>query len=218
MTVPESFSQQLRESTRQVHERAHHSTFMTALLDGRLPLRSYTRLAEQYYFIYRTLEQASEAMACDAVGAPFVLDELYRLPALSEDLEFLAGPEWRHTASPLPATEKYVRRMREVAFEWPGGYVAHHYTRYLGDLAGGQVVGSLLRRRYGISGAGARFYDFSRVGNPHAFRKRYRHLLDNAGWDAGERRRIVDETLLAFELNISVLTELAAATAAHSAA
>lgn len=119
---------------------------------------------------------------------------------------------------PVARHEKYVRRMREVAFEWPGGYVAHHYTRYLGDLAGGQVVGSLLRRRYGISGAGARFYDFSRVGNPHAFRKRYRHLLDNAGWDAGERRRIVDETLLAFELNISVLTELAAATAAHSAA
>lgn len=218
MAVAQPFSQVLRESTRDVHERAHHSTYMNALLGGRLTLADYTRLAQQYYFIYRTLEQASEAMASDPVGGPFVLDELRRLPALTEDLEFLLGPEWESTISPMPATLRYVRRMREVAFEWPGGFVAHHYTRYLGDLAGGQVVGSLLRREYGISGAGARLYDFSGVGNPHAFRKHYRALLDNAGWDATERQRIVDETLLAFELNISVLAELAEPPAPHRAA
>ncbi|WP_199431331.1 biliverdin-producing heme oxygenase [Qaidamihabitans albus] len=204
-----SFAETLRESTREVHDRAHHSRYMNALLDGALTLDGYTLLAAQYFFIYRTLEQASDAMAGDPVGGPFVIDELRRMPALAEDLAFLAGPDWESAIRPAPATERYVERLRAVAFDWPGGYVAHHYTRYLGDLAGGQVVRSLLNRTYGVTGAGARFYDFGRVGSPSAFRKRYRALLDGAGWDPTERERIVAETLLAFELNIAVLADLA---------
>ncbi|MBK1785404.1 biliverdin-producing heme oxygenase [Prauserella cavernicola] len=217
MTVT-AFSQTLRESTKQVHDRAHGSTYMTALLDGALSLAGYTKLAAQYYFIYSTLEAASDAMADDPVGTPFVIDELRRTPALVADLEFLAGPHWESEIEPVPATQTYVQRLREVAFDWPGGYVAHHYTRYLGDLAGGQVVGSLLKRTYGVTGAGALFYDFERLGSPSAFRKRYRARLDEAPWGAEERQRVVDETLTAFELNIAVLADLAGSVEEHRAA
>ncbi|MFC4002154.1 heme oxygenase (biliverdin-producing) [Prauserella oleivorans] len=204
-----AFSQTLRESTREVHDRAHHSSYMNALLNGSLTLDGYTRLAEQYYFVYSTLEQAAEAMAADRVGAPFVIPELHRTPSLVADLEHLLGPSWQDRIEPVPATREYVRRLREVAFDWAGGFVAHHYTRYLGDLAGGQVVGALLKRQYGITGAGARFYDFSALGSPSVFRKRYRALLDEAAWGAGERRRVIAETQRAFELNIAVLADLA---------
>ncbi|PXY37062.1 biliverdin-producing heme oxygenase [Prauserella sp. PE36] len=217
MTVT-AFSQTLRESTKQVHDRAHGSVYMGALLDGALSLEGYTRLAAQYYFIYSTLEAASDAMADDPVGAPFVIDELRRTPALVADLEFLAGPNWRAEIEPVPATEEYVRRLRSVAFDWAGGYVAHHYTRYLGDLAGGQVVGSLLKRTYGVTGPGALFYDFATLGSPSVFRKRYRALLDGAPWDEAERQRVVDETLMAFELNIAVLADLARTIEDHRAA
>ncbi|MEU6645265.1 biliverdin-producing heme oxygenase [Saccharomonospora sp. NPDC046836] len=203
------FSQTLRESTRQVHDRAHHSRYMNALLSGSLTLDGYTRLATQHYFIYRALEETGAALAGDAVGAPFVIDELHRTPALAADLEFLIGPDWQARIEPLPATQEYVHRVHTVARHWAGGYVAHHYTRYLGDLAGGQVVGALLQRRYGIAGPGALFYDFTSVGNPHAFRLRYRALLDQAPWDEAERNRVVEETLAAFELNIAVLDDLA---------
>ncbi|GAB3493540.1 heme oxygenase (biliverdin-producing) [Amycolatopsis cihanbeyliensis] len=206
-----TFARTLRESTREVHDRAHHSAYMDALLEGRLSLHGYAQLAAQYYFIYQALEQASDAMADDPVGAPFVIDELRRMPALRADLEFLLGPDWEARLHPVEATKTYVRRMHAVAFDWPGGYVAHHYTRYLGDLAGGQVVRSLLRKTYGVEGAGALFYDFSTLGSPSAFRGRYRELLNTAGWDAAERERIIAETLTAFELNIDVLTELAEA-------
>ncbi|ASR38192.1 heme oxygenase [Prauserella marina] len=212
------FSRTLRESTQQVHERAHHSAYMDALLDGSLTLAGYARLAAQYYFIYGALEKASDAMAGDPVGGPFVIDELRRMPALIADLEHLLGPGWESAITPVPATERYVRRLDEVASTWPGGYVAHHYTRYLGDLAGGQVVGSLLHRKHGIRDAGARFYDFSAVGNPSAFRKRYRQLLDTAPWGAAQRSAIVDETLTAFELNIAVLADLADDIEQHVAA
>jgi heme oxygenase len=203
------FSQTLRESTKRLHDRAHHSAYMDALLGGSLSLAGYTQLAAQYHVIYGALETASDQMAADPIGGPFVIDELRRMPALAVDLEFLLGPRWRAKIEPVPAALEYAGRIRRVAGDWAGGYVAHHYTRYLGDLAGGQVVRSLLARTYGVTGSGAAFYDFSGIANPHAFRKHYRRLLDNADWNAAERARIVDETLLAFELNIAVLADLA---------
>jgi heme oxygenase len=38
-----------------------------------------------------------------------------------------------------------VQRIHETAAR-PGGFVAHHYTRYLGDLPGGQVIRTVLQR------------------------------------------------------------------------
>jgi heme oxygenase len=90
-------------------------------------------------------------------------------------------------------------------------HVAHHYTRYLGDLAGGQMVGKLLERTYGITGPGALFYDFSALGSPSVFRTRYRALLDDAPFDEIARQQIADEAVRAFELNIAMLDELASA-------
>ncbi|WP_281245818.1 heme oxygenase (biliverdin-producing) [Pseudonocardia oroxyli] len=196
----------LREATMVVHERAHHSTYMAALLAGELPIAGYTLLAEQYLGIYGALEARGDELADDPVAGPFVIDELRRLPALLRDVEALGGS----TAAPrlLPETEAYAARLRAAD---PARFVAHHYTRYLGDLAGGQVVGKLLEKTYGITGAGALFYDFSALGSPSRFRVRYRALLDGAPWDEIEQRRVCDEAVRAFELNITVLDAMATA-------
>ncbi|NKQ55207.1 biliverdin-producing heme oxygenase [Amycolatopsis sp. K13G38] len=208
LTVEQTpFSVTLRESTRTVHERANDSRFMVRLLDGELTLADYARLAAQYYFIYEAIEAASDAMIDHPKGGSFVFDELRRVPALAADLEFLIGPDWRTSIEPVPATEDYVRRIRTVAHNWAGGYVAHHYTRYLGDLAGGQVVRRLLKDTYDVEGPGALFYHFDIESTP-AFRKRYRALLDSTPWDTDERVRIVHEVRAAFECNIAVLADL----------
>lgn len=187
-----------------VHERAHHSTYMAALLAGELPLEAYTLLAEQYLGIYGALEARGDELASDPVAGPFVIDELRRLPALVRDVEALGGSV--DAPRLLPETEAYAARLREAD---PARWVAHHYTRYLGDLAGGQIVGKLLERTYGITGAGALFYDFSALGSPSRFRVRYRALLDEAAWDEIEQRRVCDEAVRAFELNIAVLAAMA---------
>lgn len=207
-SATEPLSQALRTATRDAHDRAHHSTYMETLLAGGLTLDGYARLATQYYFIYRTLEDATQAMRNDPIGRGFALAELTRLPALSRDLEFLLGPRWKVTIDPGPATTRYCQRMRAVAFDSSAGLVAHHYTRYLGDLAGGQVVRALLKNTYGVTEDGALFYHFDQISNPHAFRTRYRQLLDTAPWSLRERRHILDEAVIAFELNIAVLAEL----------
>lgn len=199
-----TLSAELRQATYEVHEQAHRSTYMAALLDGALPLDAYTLLAEQYGAVYGALEAASDAMADHPVAGPFVIDELRRLPALHDDLDALGSGVPRI----LPATARYVERLHTAATD-PERFVAHHYIRYLGDLSGGQVVARLLTRTYGLSGDGVRFYDFSALGAPPRFRARYRALLDATPWDAAARGRVAAEAVHGFELNIAVLSEMA---------
>jgi len=109
---------------------------------------------------------------------------------------------------PLPATTAYVRRLNEVAAEWPGGFVAHHYTRYLGDVSGGHVIGQVLAERFGFDTNGVLFYIFDQVADPSDFEHTYRAQLDAAPWTAEEQERVIAEVELAYELNRGLLAGL----------
>lgn len=207
--MTELLSQALRGATARVHERAHHSTYMDALLGSRLDLAEYATLVEQYWFVYGALEDGADRHAHDPVIGGFAVEALRRRAGLAADLEFLRGPDWADGLTPLPATAAYVARIDEVVASWPAGWVAHHYTRYLGDLAGGQAVRGLLRRTYGVTGPGAHFYDFAGLGPVPTFRTQYRARLDAAPWDTAERDRVLAEAQHAFELNIAMLSDLA---------
>ncbi|MEU5264988.1 biliverdin-producing heme oxygenase [Amycolatopsis sp. NPDC021455] len=202
------FSAALRASTLEVHDRANYSAYMRALLGGELTQEGYTQLAVQYYFVYGAIEAASDAMAGHPVGGEFVFEELRRLPNLERDLAHLVGPDWRSTISPLASTREYVDRIREAS-SWAGGYVAHHYTRYLGDIAGGQAIRRTLEKNYDVAEAGALFYHFDGIGSAPRFRDAYRAKLDTAPWDEAERARVIGEALVAFECNVAVFDELA---------
>jgi heme oxygenase len=108
---------------------------------------------------------------------------------------------------PLPSTVEYVRRIRAVAFDNAWAFVAHHYTRYMGDLSGGQYLGPAIGKAYGLEGAGCSFFRFDGV-KPPAFRKQYRELLDGAAFSAEEQDLFLAEVAEAYRLNIAVLAEL----------
>ncbi|WBB67854.1 biliverdin-producing heme oxygenase [Micromonospora sp. WMMD812] len=201
------FATRLREFTRADHATAQGTGYFDALLAGRLDRAGYAALAGQLYFVYETLEQAAEAMRDDPVAGRFVFDELHRLPALAADLRHLIGPDWQTRTGPGEATSEYRQRLREVAFTWPLGFVAHHYTRYLGDLSGGQIMRRALHRSYGLGEDGTSFYTFPGV-DPRSFKQRYRKLLDEAPWDAVDQDRFLDEVSHAYRLNTAMVDEL----------
>jgi len=206
----ESFSTVIRTASHQQHVVAETSSFMSDLLGGRLGVAAYARYTEQLWFVYEALESAAGRLAADPVAGPFIRSELLRLPALERDLAHLRGPRWRSEVSALPATEAYADRVRECAERWPGGYVAHHYTRYLGDLSGGQIIRDRAEKTWGFArkGDGVRFYVFEDISNPAAFKRSYRELLDAVDADELERQRIVTECKRAFALNTAVFRDL----------
>ncbi|WP_081912954.1 biliverdin-producing heme oxygenase [Glycomyces sp. NRRL B-16210] len=180
------------------------------LFDGSLSVDDYTRWHAQQYFVYAAIEAAGARFAADPVAGPFVFDELARLGAIEADLAFLMGPKWRSGIEPLPETRAYVDRINEVAADWPGGYIAHAYTRYLGDLSGGQAFGKAAKRNYGFEDRGAAFYSFEGIASPKAFKEEYRARLDAVDLPEDERLRLIDEVLLAYDHNGAMIGGLAA--------
>ncbi|KUN05440.1 heme oxygenase [Streptomyces yokosukanensis] len=206
----DSFSTLIRTATREQHTEAGTSTFMNDLLGGRLGVAAYARYTEQLWFVYAALESGAGRLAADPVAGPFIRPELSRLAALERDLAHLRGPGWRAGLNTLPATRRYADRVRACAESWPGGYVAHHYTRYLGDLSGGQIIRDRAEKTWGFTkkGDGVRFYVFEDIANPSVFKRSYRELLDGMRVDGLEKQRMVTECKHAFALNTAVLRAL----------
>ncbi|MFE2413691.1 heme oxygenase (biliverdin-producing) [Kitasatospora sp. NPDC059408] len=209
---PVPFSTVLRTASSEEHEAAEQSSFMSHLLGGRLGVEAYADLTGQLWFVYRSLEGRAEQLAQHPLAGPFIDRALLRTAAIERDLAHLRGPRWRDGLEPLPATAAYVARVEELAAEWPAGYLAHHYTRYLGDLSGGQIIRGVAEKTWGFErkGDGVRFYVFEEVENPAAFKREYRAKLDAAGlaMDEMERRRVVEECKRAFVLNGAIFHDL----------
>ncbi|MFF2123381.1 heme oxygenase (biliverdin-producing) [Kitasatospora sp. NPDC058184] len=210
--APAPFSTVLRTASSEEHEAAEHSSFMSRLLGGGLGIEAYADLTGQLWYVYRALEERAEQLAEHPLAGPFIDRALLRTAAIERDLAHLRGPDWRDGLAPLPATAAYVARLEELAAEWPAGYLAHHYTRYLGDLSGGQIIRGIAEKTWGFErkGDGVRFYVFEEVDNPAAFKREYRAKLDAAGeaMDEVERRRVVEECKRAFVLNGAVFRDL----------
>ncbi|MEV0587642.1 biliverdin-producing heme oxygenase [Nonomuraea sp. NPDC050310] len=203
-----AFSEILKTATWGDHESAEDESYLKELMGGRLSEQEYGEMVAQHYFAYVALDGASRALADHPVAGRFVFPELYREAALERDLETIYGAGWRERIAPSKATRTLVARIEQVA-DWPGGYIAHHYTRYMGDLSGGQFIRMELQKIYGYTkGGGVDFYFFDEVGSLPRFKNDYRARLDALEPSEAEQRRIIAEVKLAYQLNTEVLAEL----------
>lgn len=206
-TAETSFSQQIRAATTGAHGSAQHSGFMADMFGGNVDRERYAHFHAQHYFVYEALERAAERLRDDPVAGAFVRDELTRVPAFEADLAYLLGENWRDGLVPAPATAAYVARIEEAS-AWAGGFVAHHYVRYLGDLSGGQQIAKFIARKLAFDSDGVRAFAFPDITDLDAFKTEYRRRLDDAAWNEDERTRIVDEILVAYGHATAMLQEL----------
>ncbi|MBO0901522.1 biliverdin-producing heme oxygenase [Cellulomonas sp. zg-ZUI222] len=211
-TTPETvdtLSTALRTGTRQDHEDAERSAFVEHLMGGTLPLAGYVDLAAQQHAVYRALEAAGDRLVAAGTHGDLVFPELVRVPAIEADLAHLLGDGWRTQVRVLPATADYVARLEAVGDDLPR-YAAHAYTRYLGDLSGGQILKRMIERHHGLSGAGVSFYDFPQIHRLKPFKDVYRDRLDALPLTPTQREEVVAEARIAFRLNRAVFADLAA--------
>lgn len=207
----------MREGSRAEHEAAESSPFMSELLDGTLHEQAYVDYLRRYRLVYAALEQAVRDHADDPLVAAVHDPGLERLPAIDADLA-----DWgSDPADPVdsPAASAYAERIGRAADlaadGWGGALVAHHYTRYLGDLSGGQGIGRALDRGYDLDGRGVTFYTFDTVPKPKPYKDAYRARLDALGLPPGDVGRVVDEVRAVFALNQAVFDELGADLASY---
>lgn len=194
----------MREGSKAEHQDAEDSSFMAALLGGEVSERGYA----DYLLRLRVVYAAMEAVIRDRLDDPAVAavhdEALERLAAIDADLDHWCTDDVRTVDS--PAADAY--RARLEGADWGGLLVAHHYTRYLGDLSGGQAIGRILDRTFELDGAGIAFYDFSSIQKPKLYKDAYRARLDALGLGEDEKQRVVEEVKVAFGLNQALFREL----------
>ena len=205
MTLPNSLSVAMREGSAAEHREAENSEFVERLVAGELAAEGYVELLLRLRAVYAALESVGHLLRDDAVAGGFCDPALDRLGAINADIAFWA-PDLPTIVS--PATDEYVARILASA-QWGGLYLAHHYTRYLGDLSGGQVIGRVLSRTFNLDGSGVDFYEFPEIPKPKPYKDEYRRRLDALGLSATEQQRVVDEVRVAFQLNRAIFEELA---------
>jgi heme oxygenase len=206
LDLDEPASLLLRSATRDAHERAESTGFVQNLMGGRLDVTAFAALVVQHTAIYASLESAGDRIRENPAGTGLVFDELRRGDALATDLAALAGmvgSEDLERITVLPETLRYVDRLHEIGDDVVA-YLAHAYTRYLGDLSGGQVIKRMMQRHYGLTEDGLAFYTFERIDKIPPFKERYRAAMDALPLTGADRERLVAEARLAFDLNAAV--------------
>lgn len=203
------FSVAMKEGSMAEHEAAEHSPYVSELMSGRVNRQGYADYLLRLRMVYEALEAATRDRRDDPLVAAVYDPALERLAAIDSDLEYWAPGAAREIDS--PAATAYRDRVANAA--WGGALVAHHYTRYLGDLSGGQVIARFLERTFNLEGAGLAFYDFP--VRPKPYKDAYRGRLDNLELDADQVARAVDEVKIAFNMNQALFNELAENLAAY---
>jgi heme oxygenase len=193
----------MKEGSTAEHAAAEQSPFMSELLAGRINDHGYADYLLRLRVVYGALERAVRVRRHDPLVAAVYDPALERLPAIEADLEHWMPAAPREVDS--PAAQAYRDRITDIS--WGGALLAHHYTRYLGDLTGGRAIGKVLDRRFGLGGAGLALYEFPM--RPKPYKDSYRARLDALSLDLDEINCAVDEVKVAFGLNQTLLDELA---------
>ncbi len=199
-------SVRMREGSMAEHQEAENSTFMAALLNLEINAAGYSEYLARMLRVYQALEVTGRSLADHPVAGALVDSALDRVAALKADLAFWSRGEEPKGIS--AATDAYEARILHTLRE-PELFVAHHYTRYLGDLSGGQVIGKKLAREYGlVNGQGTEFYVFRQIPKPKVYKDRYRATLNTLPVTEAQADGIVEEVRRVFNLNGALFGEL----------
>merc|ERR1712232_1061396 len=196
-------SKALKAGTKLVHRSAENVHFVRDFLKGSVPKDSYIELLRALYHVYHAIEVGLDSLPEHLKHCDFAV--LRRAPALLEDLTFYLGSDTRKMLEkpPSAAAQQYVERVNRLSREDPVMLLAHAYTRYLGDLSGGQILARAASKAYKLpEGKGAAFYNFDAIGSSPTdmknFKKAYRSSLDALHLSAEKADVVVHEANIAF--------------------
>ncbi|XP_045903519.1 heme oxygenase-like [Micropterus dolomieu] len=203
-------SEQIKKVTKDSHVRAENTELMLSFQRGKVTLEQYKLLLCSLHEVYQALEEELDRNSNHPGVTPIYFPaELARLEAIEKDLEYFYGRDWREKIVVPAATKRYCHRLRQIGKENPEFLIAHAYTRYLGDLSGGQVLGRIAQKSMGLkSSEGLSFFAFPGVSSPNLFKQLYRSRMNSVELTEEERNGVLEEAVRAFELNIQVFDDL----------
>ena len=209
MTV--ALAGQLREGTKKSHTMAENTGFVACFLKGVVEKKSYRKLISDLYFVYKAMEEEIERLVQEEhpVIKPIGFKSLFRRETLENDLKFYFGDDWQNEINISKSAKEYVSRIHFVAQKSPELLVGHHYTRYIGDLSGGQILKKIAKKALNLEGNnGLNFYEFENIDDEKKFKEEYSKTLNELPINQIIADQIIDEANKAFTYNMKMFKEL----------
>ncbi len=201
-------AKRLKEGTKESHSAAENTKFVASFLRGVVDYEEYRKLLTNFYYVYDTMEQRIRETEDPMVKA-IKSEDLERKEAIERDLEYYYGPDWKDKQTPSEACNTYCYRINEIAEKDPYLLIAHHYTRYIGDLSGGKILKEIAARVLKPPvGKGLDFYEFPSIPNAKEFKNNYRSVLDNLDCDEQQINALITEANYDFRLNMYMFDEI----------
>lgn len=217
MTEPQAISTTLYLATKALHHEAETTGVIRHLLRGKASRDGYIMLMRNVLPAYRALEDGLAQHRDNPLLSELSTFDFDRAGAAEADLRAMCGGGYDRVPL-LPEGEAYAARIVDAAQGDGARLIAHAYTRYLGDLSGGQILRRLLKKSLDLQENEVSFYDFPRFHDLAALKNDYRDAIDRAGALAPDADAIVAEGERAFQLNIDVSCAVDAQLAGRAAA
>jgi heme oxygenase len=194
---------QLRDATRRIHLQAEQSGVIATLLSGSIDRASYVRYLRNLASVYYALEQPAAVLSLGSA--------LQRFPSIASDLTAIVGTNWESTLPVLPATQLYCDRIDSLVRNNSKPLIAHYYVRYLGDLYGGQILRRRLQSSLGLQAQQLSWYQFDQGLSLQQHREALRAAINGCALSSEQVNEVIEEALAAFQHNIELSIEAAAA-------
>ncbi len=203
------FSMEVREHTRELHREAERSGFVRGMLAGQIERPRYHLWLRNLHAVYAALEAALGTPDGMVHAEPFTDTRLFRTEALGKDLATLVGADWARLPQ-LPEADRYVRILR-AAHASPR-LLGHAYTRYLGDLSGGQLLSGLMAKHLALPTDALQYYAFPGIADIPSYRVTLRERMDAMVRDETALREALRGAAEGFEESIALSRAIGAFT------
>lgn len=197
-------SDALRDNTKSIHTKAEKSGFIQDLIKGQVSIHGYRLFLANLLHVYESLEHELQTHTTHDSIALLNSASVFRANSIREDLKHLA---YDHPDSKLPllaSTIKYADHLRTISNGHSELLIAHFYVRYLGDLNGGQVLAKRLSLSLHLTPEQLSFYRFENVPNIRKKISEVRSALDSCGKISNDSDLVINEAVLAFQMNIDL--------------
>ncbi len=193
----------LKTAVEQVHDQIEKHIFIEKLLTGEIGRELYSKylsgLLDIALFLQKALIEykSSEFLQC------LFVPELFRSEALKSDLKYFSSSVTSVYKS--GAINEIVERCKDS----DESFIALVYVRFMADLGGGQIIGKLLKKKWGTEGiqdGGFSLYKYSQ--STESLRRILKDRLNSLVLSSDQKTQVLNSALVVFNLHSQWFDEL----------
>lgn len=206
--VRSDLQEKMKQLSTEQHRAAEGKAFLQHLCGShQVNKKAYGQYLTDLLPVYRVLEEMLMNHRELPFLAPICIPECFRANKIEKDLKSFNTEGIEQS----PASIAYQMHLKEVGEKKPHLLIPHVYARYLGDLAGGQIIKKHVQQIWPDKDAVA-FYDFSEwsalhpdIKSPYGLLGLYRKILNGLPLTDRQYQEVLEEVESPFTFAIEML-------------